>query len=241
MVQFLTRIPVPLQLQVNEEDFLKGLALFPAVGAIIGGVLSVLYFGLMQIFPPLTVLVLVIVAEIFITGGLHLDGLADSFDGLYSNRGKERILEIMKDSRIGANGVLALITYVLLKLGMYSGFEQEMLIKVVFLMPVASRMMVPLISFRANYARESGMGNLFIGKGSAIQLMVCMTYGTALIFWIDPALLGGLAACIVFTYLYRRHVERIIGGLTGDILGATIEMSNIVFLAGAYLTLGVIG
>ena len=112
-VAFLTRIPVPFRFDARDRT--KSTAYYPLVGLLIGGVIAA-FDGLIAVhFPPLVRAVLVTACWVFITGGLHLDGLMDVFDGLGSHREPERILAIMKDSRVGAMGVLAAVLILLLK------------------------------------------------------------------------------------------------------------------------------
>ncbi len=241
LTQFLTRIPINVNLDVDIEDFTKGIVYFPLVGSIIGCFLAGLYLVLSKLGLELfTIATLLVVGEIFITGGLHLDGLSDTFDGVYSNRDRERILEIMKDSRIGANGVLSLIVLILLKISLYISIPKSYIIYVIFLMPIFSRAMVPIICYKAKYPRKEGMGNMFIGrvemKSIIIDLLILTLFSLVFIksIFIIPAL-------ICFTLLYRAHISKIIGGITGDIIGASIEINEIVFLIGFIVVFRIMG
>lgn len=97
MIQFLTTIPVPINLDVSEEDFGKGLLFAPLVGLLIGGIIAGSFLLLGTIFPPTITAVFIIILYIVLTGGIHLDGLGDTSDGIFSNRPKERMLEIMRE------------------------------------------------------------------------------------------------------------------------------------------------
>ena len=114
-LQFLTRLKIVNQTEWSVEDFGKSVVAFPYVGLIIGLILALLY-GILSPFIPLVPLMLILViAEFLITGGLHADGLMDTSDGLFSGRERDRKLEIMKDSRIGSFGVVAFVFVTLLK------------------------------------------------------------------------------------------------------------------------------
>lgn len=167
--------------------------------------------------------------EIFLTGGLHLDGLADSFDGLYSNRGKERILEIMKDSRIGSNGALALIALILFKVALLTNLNNPSRTMVLLFMPVISRFGIAYCSWISIYARENGMGQFFIGNVSVKQVLSAFIV-TALILSVMAKGYIILAIAVVFNTMYVKHVTKIIGGMTGDTLGAMIEITELVQL-----------
>lgn len=231
MIQFFTRIPIPYDTGSTEADFAKGPAWFPTVGWIIGGILAAAAYGLVmyRVDPLLTALLLVIL-EVLVTGGLHLDGLADSFDGLYSNRDRGRILEIMKDSRIGTNGVLALMGALSLKTLLLAQFTSWQLIAAVAVMPVLGRLNITLASQLGKPARPDGMGNLFIGKvTNGMVLWALLTALLPLAFMPErfPYVAFGT---ILFSFAYRKHVEGILGGITGDILGAMVELTEILYL-----------
>ena len=137
LLSFMTRLPMP-NLKYEEEKLGKSMKFFPLVG-----IISYLSKNLTVSVLPLTVIVIILV-DIVITGGLHLDGLADTFDGIFSYRSKQKMLEIMKDSRIGSNGVLALILYFLIKFvllfSIASEYGGEYLMFAVLTYPVASRL-----------------------------------------------------------------------------------------------------
>ena len=116
LIQFMTRIPIPLKISYSEKKLGKSIKFFPLVGLIIG---LILYFSnflvtvyFKNIFYNKTIIAIFLtILEILIVGIIHIDGLADTFDGLFSYAKKEKMLEIMKDSRIGTNGTVVLILY----------------------------------------------------------------------------------------------------------------------------------
>lgn len=237
LTQFLTRIPIPMNVSATDEDFNKAIVYFPVVGAIIG----VLLYGLATLsnmfLDAFSTAVLIVIFEALITGGLHLDGLADSFDGLYSYRNKERILEIMKDSRIGANGVLALIGIFLLKIVFIAAALPLYGPVSVFLMPVFTRAMIVYASLRSKYARPSGMGNYFIGRVSGYQWAFVMIFSVSLSLICLPIAAPVFIVLMVFGEWYCWHCKKIIDGMTGDTLGALNELSGLIF----WIVLTVIG
>lgn len=230
MIQFLTRIPLPFNLDVKEDDFTEGVIFFPVVGALIG----LLTYGVVVVFEyrfSSGVLAMMVIAfQIFITGGLHLDGLADTFDGLYSNRPKERILEIMKDSRIGSNGALILIVVILLKLTlMVEVIESYDKAMIIILTPAFARYTVIIASRFSRYAREKGMGNFFIGKTKNDHLIMGTIFVLAMSMF-KPINLLVLAITAGFAILYSRHAAKKIDGITGDILGCMVELAEVLIL-----------
>lgn len=240
MLQFFTRLPLPFEIQADAEDFNKGFIWFTAVGLVIGGLLAILCIVLSPYVGTLLLAVILVLAEVLLTGGLHLDGLSDTFDGLYSNRDKERVLEIMKDSRIGANGALAMMSWLLLKIALLNELFQLTAVHapkttpwlVLILMPVAAKSALALSCYLGPYARKEGMGHLFIGKVSVIQLFPVLTLAAILHALLVPASLAVWAGILLLTLVYTRHVRKRIDGLTGDTLGAWHELSELFYLAG---------
>jgi adenosylcobinamide-GDP ribazoletransferase len=111
LIQFLTRIPININLSVTREDLSKSVIYFPIVGYIIGIILALFYKFSIFYFDKIIIVFLVVIIEIVITGGLHIDGLSDTVDGIYSGREKKKIIEIMKDPNVGTFGVLSIIIY----------------------------------------------------------------------------------------------------------------------------------
>lgn len=237
LLQFLTRIPINISIRVDEEDFNKAVVYFPLVGFVIGLILMSVDYALLKLVPSVAAL-FTVVTMIGVTGGLHLDGLGDTFDGLYSNRGKERILEIMKDSRLGTNAALVLIVLILGKVGLVSSINgYDYVFPVLLFTPVFARLNVVLACRVANYARPSGMGNLFIGKVNNGQMIIAIltTYIPCLLF---PKLLIPGVITSLFAFYYVKHVSRIIDGMTGDTIGAMVEISELLFLFASAIVLG---
>lgn len=227
MLQFLTKLPLPFNIDSNQKDFSRGIVYFPLIGLLIGLMLYGLHIGLSLFFSPLVTAILIVAFEVFITGGLHLDGLADMFDGLYSYRDKKRMLEIMKDSRIGVNGVLVLLVTLLVKVGLIFDLNGQSLF-ILILMPMSSRYFAVVLSTFSKYARENGMGGFFIGETSKVQLLIAsltlILYG----FYLESILVFVLV--LALTFAFRFHVYQKIDGLTGDVLGAWIELSEVLIL-----------
>lgn len=168
-----------------------------------------------------------------LTGGFHLDGLADTCDGIFSARTRERMLEIMKDSRLGTHGGLALIFVLLMKVLVVSelALRGQPMLAVLTAACVVGRSGVVLLMYRQRYARENGLGNLFIGKVSAIQTLTTLMFGCVL----TTALLSlrGLVASLitlVVVFVLAQLLKRTLGGQTGDTLGAAIELGEVIFL-----------
>ncbi len=230
MLQFLTRIPIPVTIPCEAEDFAKGPPWFPLVGWVIGGILCGAAMLLNPLGEPWMTALLLVILEALITGGLHLDGLADSFDGLYSNRDRERILEIMKDSRIGSNGVLALMGLLSLKTVALATIPAEQLPLVMLVMPAVARLNMTAASFLSHPARPQGMGNLFIGQVKRKGFLLAAVILFVPLGMLDLPFHVAAGGTLLAGFLFVRHAEKILGGITGDILGALCEISGLVFV-----------
>lgn len=196
-LQFLTRLKIVNQTEWSVEDFGKSVVAFPYVGLIIGLILAVLY-GILSPFIPLVPLMLIIViAEFLITGGLHADGLMDTSDGLFSGRERERKLEIMKDSRIGSFGVVAFVFVTLLKWQLLTAIPTaEFIPMALIMMPLMSRWSLVLSIRSYPYAREQGMGAAFANLAPKHVI----TYNTLSTFFMPIVIL--LIGVILYTILY---------------------------------------
>lgn len=235
MLQFFTRIPIKLNLEVTDEDFGKGLAYAPFVGIVIGTLLALISYGLFYIFPRPIVAAIVIVLYIIITGGLHLDGLGDTFDGIFSNRSKERMLEIMRDSRVGTNAVLAVVSVLLLNYAALTQISSEYILKIIILMPMAGRIGSLTGAAVSKYARSGeGLGKSFIDHcGKKELLWGLLIYAVISFLTFDYKLWIILLVPPISAFLSVNFLGKKIGGATGDILGAVCELNQCIFLLAA--------
>ncbi|MDQ7097064.1 adenosylcobinamide-GDP ribazoletransferase [Desulfosporosinus sp. PR] len=232
---FLTRIPLPSpKVEVTSEEFNLSYRYYPLVGLVIGGVLWLLAKGLSPFFPPLALGALLLVAELMLTGGLHLDGFMDSMDGLLSARTPERILEIMKDSRVGAHASMALIGLLLLKFSLLASLAPSQF-SILLLMPMLSRWVFQIGVIAFPYARTQGLG-----KGiHDITRWIPFLIAGALVLGVSYLLAGyaGLitwGVCVIAVTLWACKISSLLGGLTGDLYGAMIEISEVICLLVAF-------
>lgn len=228
LIQFMTRIPVFVNVEYDEEKLGKSIKYFPLVGAVIGIFLFGINFLAGKVMGNRQIIaVIIVVAEIFITGILHIDGLADTFDGLFSYAKKERMLEIMKDSRIGTNGAVVLILYFITKIILLSEVKSEYIL----LYPIISRLSTSMNAGLGEYARKDGMSNGIIEKNGPKEVVISVVITAVLSFLILKIKgLGVLAAAIVFILIFMRNVKKKIGGITGDTMGASLELTSILIL-----------
>ena len=260
LLSFMTRIPMP-KIEYDEEKLGKSMKYFPVVGIIVGFIL--LFFCIIFNFIlknisyssvlPLMIIV-VILTDLITTGALHLDGLADTFDGIFSYRSKHKMLEIMKDSRLGSNGALALILYFLLKFILLFSLtieSREGAIYAIMTYPVVARFCSVVSCASSPYARGSGMGKTFVDNtktcGLIVATVITFLYTIGMIFM--PFLLFTnyslpiqiimksiliiviiVALSALFAYAFSKLIERKIGGITGDTLGALLEISSLLYI-----------
>ncbi|MFF0829854.1 adenosylcobinamide-GDP ribazoletransferase [Brevibacillus sp. NPDC003359] len=230
-ISFFTRIPVPC-LRPSEEAWRKSVNWYPAVGLVIGLLLWGVYQAGLLLFSPWLAAVLTLVAWVYVTGGLHLDGWMDLADGLGSARPRERILEIMKDSRVGAMGVLAAIMLLLIKAGAVAELAHPGWGSFLIVAPVAARTHVLLsIKLWSYLSADKGIGN-----GISAGLSVSSIIVSYIVLFAAGWYLGGVQVItaiflsLVFALLFSRSVAKKLGGLNGDCYGAVIESSEAVVL-----------
>jgi len=232
-IQFLTRLPVPRALNSSETDIGKASAFFPLIGVIVGGGGALVFVGLQRILPlPASVLCAIVFATL-ITNGFHEDGLADSFDGFGGGWTKDRVLEIMRDSRIGTYGTLALILVVLGKLNFLSSLPPGQIWRWLIIAHTASRWTILPLCAWLPYARAEGQGKL-VAKQVGVLEIITGTVTLFLVLLLIPwrAALATLFVTTLVTFLSGLYFRARLQGITGDSLGAANQLTEV----GLYLT-----
>ncbi len=233
-VRFLTILPLPAKREITEKDLGRATAWFPLVGALLGGMLALGARLFVLAWSPLTVNAFVLSLWVLLSRGLHLDGLADTADGLGGGFNREDKLAIMKDSRIGTFGVLAVFCLLLLKLVLLVELGEpgrHLYTRALILAPALGRWGMILAIFVFPPARKEGMGRSFkehfrrqdLAFGTLTALgcsyLVLGPWGLALM---GAAGLAAAAGGLVFSH--------ILGGLTGDTYGALCEAGELLTL-----------
>ncbi len=226
--QFLTRLPIKRNVDFNEINIRHSIFFFPLVGIVIGCITGLIYYPVSFLNKDIASL-LALIAMIFLTGGLHIDGLSDTFDGFLSYREKDRILEIMKDSRIGAYGVLSIVVLLLSKFVIISSFDKDLLPALIFSLANSRLVVSRIICYKKN-SRPGGLGELFHNSrpGKTIIIVGLLYLGiicTVNIFYIIPLLINFLVGELLSFWSYKK-----IDGMTGDTYGAIIEIGDTVSL-----------
>jgi adenosylcobinamide-GDP ribazoletransferase len=226
---FLTTIPVPSDASLNLEDLGRAAVWFPLVGALIGALVALIRIGLDGLFSLQISAVLSVAAWILLTGGLHLDGLADSYDGLLNSSTPERRLEIMKDPRLGTFGAVGLILTIALKIGALSALPISLDGLVVPLAASTARWLL-LWSAYQPAAQSGGIGAAFkrgiqgldMLKAAIIPMVLMILCG-----W--RGMVALLLGCLTALGIYRLARVRL-GGVTGDVFGFMVETVEAVIL-----------
>ncbi len=228
---FLTLFPVPRRWCDPEEHLRSAVLFFPLVGFLIGGLAAAFAAAAFYILPAFPAAVCIVIALIAVSGGMHMDGLADSADGFLSARKRDRMLEIMRDSRIGVMGVIAVISVFCLKISLLSSIPQARAVMIVFLMPLAGRTALVVQMALNSYARaeQGGIATVFSAKGirgaALYGALLLLASGWIILKW--QGLLAGVAA-LLLTIIFSAYSRRMIGGYTGDTLGAGCELAEII-------------
>jgi len=235
-VQFLTRLPVPNRLATTEEELGRAAAFFPLVGVIVGGSTAGVYLlALRVVSVPVAVLIALVFAA-FITSGFHEDGLADTFDGLGGGWTKERALEIMRDSRIGTYGALALIFLVLGKFIILTEVGSQQVWRWLIVAHVAARWTVLPLCRWLPYARPEGQGKLVAKQITFSALIIgSLTFLLTLLLFPWRTALIAVAVTIAVTFTSGLYYKRRLGGITGDCLGATNQLTELLMYLTAHI------
>jgi adenosylcobinamide-GDP ribazoletransferase len=235
-VQFLSVLPVPGSRQLFRTDSVEaeliiGSIYFPLVGLLIGLILCLLSLLIGPYLPSLALAALLVVVNIVLTGGLHLDGLMDACDGLLGGTSRERKLEIMRDSRVGSFGVLGGISIILLKFALLASLNLHQLALAFLLILPISRWAMVLAIYVFPGARSVGLGTA-VRRTVTTRRLIVATLLIFLIAIIVAHLIGlglvGMATFIVLVLGWQ--VTRSLGGLTGDIYGMIAETTEVTCL-----------
>ncbi len=228
-LQFLTILPLPGGVNPGERVLGGSLPFFPLVGLLIGAAVALADWWLGRIFPLGVTSVVTVILLIAVSGGLHIDGLADTADGFFSARPREGILAIMKDSRTGPMGVAAVVCIVALKIAVIASVAGPWRWWVLMMTPLAGRCALVLHIALLPYVRpEGGLAGIFHRNRSRVHALWALAALLAVGFLAGgpPGLIAGaaafLAALLLAAYIYRR-----VGGLTGDTLGAACELTEV--------------
>jgi adenosylcobinamide-GDP ribazoletransferase len=242
-VQFFTRLPVPACVGHSAEQLNQAARYFPAVGFLVGGFSAAVWWCGAQVLPVHIALLLGMTASILVTGAFHEDGLSDFADGLGGGHSREKILAIMKDSRVGVYGVIALILTLLLKysllLQLASSSVPTALVTLIAA-HVVSRLLAASLLYTQHYVRDDDSARAKPAAQSMghLSFFIALLFGVIAVATMAVAGVGALAlgsalgiALLMRAYLAWR-IKKALGGYTGDCLGAVQQLSEVAFYLG---------
>ena len=226
---FLTRIPVPVTVDYSQRLMNQCSVYFPLVGLLLGGLYAALYTLLAGFWSPQVCVLLVLGFHLWITGAFHEDGMADCADGLGGGYTVARRLEIMKDSRIGTYGAVALGVTLALKVALLTDTQPVWL--ALLLAPAISRL-TPLCLMRALvYVSDPDTSKSKpVAEGFSGQRLGVAVAGVAALALVAGVALEALVAVVSVLLVWGAMLRRSLGGYTGDALGASVILSELVFL-----------
>ncbi len=237
--RFLTVIPFPLKRELSGDEVGASIAYFPLVGLVLGLVLAAMYWLLSQVAPVTLTSGLVILALVLANGALHLDGFIDTCDGLAGNKSTEDRWRVMRDSRVGAFGVVGGVLLLLLKYVSLSSIPRSLAPAALVIMPTLSRWLITFAIVAYPYARPEGLGTVFkkhatwekFGLASLFALVI-----GGFVLWrrgvphFYLATLLVLATVWLSGFAWAQYLDKKFAGLTGDSYGAINEFVEVAVL-----------
>lgn len=234
---FLTRIPSPVKVNYNEQLPSQSMMFYPMIGTIIGLLLIILDILFSLLFTKNIINILLLSSLIYITGGLHLDGFIDTVDGVFSCREKEKILEIMHDSLIGSFGAIAIIVLLFLKFNLFLELSNNVRYPLFLLMPSISRFLAVIAVYKYPLATSSKLGkgfNYYLRKKELIFVSIYLSLLSLAVYYIFKFNLFIQILIIILSFLIMSCFSKVIiskiDGLTGDVYGAIIEITEVTVL-----------
>lgn len=236
---FLTKLPWPRLGLAAPQDLARSMFWFPWVGALLGLMFCGAWLGLQQVLPAPGAAALLLCLTVGLTGALHLDGLADTVDGLGGGHNPAERLEIMKDSRLGTFGMVSLTLVLLLKFAFFLALPGKGTGGILLLFPLVSRWGMVLLAYLSPYARpEGGLGQAMV-NGVDVRVLTGATLSALALSFLAAGVRGLvlLAGAGVAVWLGSYYFRKKLGGVTGDVLGATNEALEVLVLGGSFLLL----
>ena len=227
-VQFLTCLPLAPKMKVSEEEVGRSMRYFPLVGLCMGACLAAAHMLFAAVLPLSVADGMIIALLAALSGAIHLDGLADTADGIAGGTDREERLRIMKDPRVGAIGVVCVVLIIMLKYVALLALSGHLIYKALLLVPVIGRWAQLLVAYRADYAGLTrGVGFTFT-RHVTLPVVLCTSLLVAAFAYYLFSLKGVAAAVMILVACraYAVYFRRTLGGVTGDVLGAATELAE---------------
>jgi adenosylcobinamide-GDP ribazoletransferase len=235
-LQFFTRLPIPRWVGFEPHWLHHASRYFPLVGLVVGTVAAAVYWAAAQVLPPAVAVLLSTAAGIYLTGAFHEDGFADTCDGLGGGMTRERALEIMKDSRIGAYGAIGIILLLAVKCAALAHLPVAAAVAALCVAHPLSRLMAASLIWQMEYARAEGkakpMAQQMTGAEFAIAAACCVPATLAVLYlgWLDwRGIAIGIVAMVLVARWFAGKLRQRLGGYTGDGLGAVQQLTEAAF------------
>ena len=240
--RFLTRLPTPAETTYAPDGIDRAARYFPLVGQLVGLVCAAVWLAAGRLWPGLPAAALAVGAGVLVTGALHEDGLADTADGLGGGRDREQRLAIMKDSRIGSYGALAIALAIVLRIALLAGMKPWSGALALVVAHGGARAAAVIVMTALPYAGDPRAAKISPAPGDvtwpeaalALALGAWPLIGLGLARAALAAALAAVAACAM-----ALTARRLIGGVTGDVLGAVEQLAEVALLMGAAAAIGV--
>ena len=238
-LQFFTRLPIPGWVGFDPAWLQQASRYFSAVGIVVGLVTAVIYAAAAYVWPPAVAVLLSTIGGIYLTGAFHEDGFADSCDGFGGGYTATRILEIMKDSRVGAYGVIGMVSMLGLKFTLLVSLPFWAVVAALLIAHPISRLMASVLIYRLTYVKAEGkakplaqeMSGSECGVAAAFSALPLIAIGV--LGWIPwTGIAAGLVCSGIATVWLARFFVKRIGGYTGDCLGAVQQVAEVTFYLG---------
>lgn len=235
-LQFFTRLPIPNWVGFDADWLHQASRYFPAVGLVVGAVAAGVYALASLVWPPVVAVLLSTVAGIYLTGAFHEDGFADTCDGLGGGITKQRVLEIMVDSRIGAYGAIGIGLLLALKCATLSSLSMHAAIAALLVAHPLSRLASTALIWKLDYVKQEGKSKPLAQRMSngefaiAVMTVLCALAAVLAAGRLSLAALaiGVASVALAAGWLARKFLRRL-GGYTGDCLGAVQQVSELAF------------
>lgn len=235
-LQFFTRVPVPRWVGFEPDWLHHASRYFPAVGIAVGAVAAAVYALAGMALPHVVAVLLSTIAGIYLTGAFHEDGFADTCDGFGGGQNRQRVLEIMTDSRIGAYGAIGIVSLLGLKCVTLACLPPQVLLISLLIGHPLSRLASTALIWRLDYAKSEGKAKPLAQRMSTKEFAIAIVTvalpagALSLTGWLSWQALGAgvIAVALATVWLARKFVQRI-GGYTGDCLGAVQQVTEVAF------------
>lgn len=234
-LQFFTRVPVPMWVGWSPDQLNRSARHFPTVGWLVGGVSAGVLLAALQVWPAAVAVLLAMAAGVMLTGAFHEDGFADSCDGFGGGYTPERVMAIMKDSRVGSYATVGVVLMLALKFQLLLALAPQgavVLLGVIIASHTLSRWAALCVMATLPYVRDDDSSKSKpIAQGIARGPMLAATLvAAAPVWWVGGQLWWAPPAVLVTAWLAGRFFKRRIGGYVGDALGATQQLAEVVVL-----------